>query len=90
MYIYNLQHAVQCIIVYLIMHLCDLINYTVWSHFEALVFSLDSIRALHQFVVFLALLCRREPLREREKNEEKTFEDVKKENKDGISGERGK
>ena len=64
MYIYNLQHAVQCIIVYLIMHLCDLNDYTVWSHFEALVFSLDSIRALHKFVVLLALLCRSEPLRE--------------------------
>ena len=46
--------------VYLKLHLCDMNDYTV----EALVFSLDSIRALHKFVVLLALLCRREPLRE--------------------------
>ena len=38
--------------------------YILNCHFEALVFSLDSIRALHKFVVLLALLCRREPLRE--------------------------
>ena len=76
--------------VYLKLYLCDMNDYTVWSHFEALVFSLDSIRALHQFVVLPALLCRREPLREREKNEKETFEDVKIENKEGISGERGK
>ena len=69
---------------------CATWTITQWSHFEALVFPLDSIRALHQFVVFLALICRREPLREREKNEEETFEDVKIENKEGISGERGK
>ena len=53
-----------CRTMYILNCTCATWTITLWSHFEALVFSLDSIRALHQFVVFLALLCRREPLRE--------------------------
>ena len=53
-----------CRTMYILNCTCATWTITLWSHFEALVFSLDSIRALHQFVVLPALLCRREPLRE--------------------------
>ena len=57
-------HFTTCRTIYILNCTCATWGITLWSHFEALVFSLDSIRALHKFVVLLALLCRREPLRE--------------------------
>ena len=63
LYVLHLQFT-TCRTMYILNCTCATWTITLWSHFEALVFSLDSIRALHKFVVLLALLCRREPLRE--------------------------
>ena len=65
-YTWGLVHLqfTTCRTMYILNCTCATWTITLWRHFGALVFSLDSIRALHKFVALLALLCRREPLRE--------------------------